>query len=189
MVTKRKWGTALTVVMLLITVAMMLAGCLTEKKATKRLAVIEMKHPGLVAKRCAEKYHNTDSVRTSTDYKPGAWQDSSGAQDWYSGDTLLIVAGDTVYIHITDTLIRYRDRWKVDTVYKTEYKREHNAAALDAANMQFNKSRDSLNKELNEMESSRDSWKDKAQFRLEWAITVTALLVVLLALKFVFKIF
>lgn len=169
--------------------SVLLHSCFTEKKATKRLAVIEMKHPSLVAKRCAEKYHNTDSVRTSTDYKPGAWQDSSGAQDWYGGDTLLIMAGDTVYIHIMDTLIRYRDRWKVDTVYKTEYKREHNAAALDAATIQFNKSRDSLNKELNEMQSSRDSWKEKAQTRLEWALAVTALLVVLAVLKFVFKIF
>lgn len=121
--------THITYLMLTLTLVAMVYGCNTEKqtarhekKARKYIGKAEQKAPNELAKWCAGRFDNTDSVNEKTIYKPGETITDTVTQTEYEiiNDTVFITKERTIYIN------------RVDTHIKTIYQRIVNTAAIDS---------------------------------------------------------
>lgn len=95
----------------------MLAGCLTERKALKRIMKMQAAHPAAVATACAGLYPPLEYTRDSMVYKPGArseivyvYADCDSAATKGQG----MVKIPCPPLRITDTLVLYKEKQVVN---------------------------------------------------------------------------
>lgn len=93
------------------------SGCLTERKALKRIMKLQAAHPAAVATACAGLYPPLEYTRDSMVYKPGApseivyvYADCDSAATKGQG----VVKIPCPPLHITDTLVLYKEKQVVN---------------------------------------------------------------------------
>ncbi|MBZ0097509.1 MAG: hypothetical protein K8F30_00415 [Taibaiella sp.] len=96
---------------------LMLPGCLTERKALKRIMKMQAAHPAAVATACAGLYPPLEYTRDSMVYKPGArseivyvYADCDSAATKGQG----MVKIPCPPLRITDTLVLYKEKQVVN---------------------------------------------------------------------------
>ncbi|HLO71517.1 MAG TPA: hypothetical protein VK167_11640 [Flavipsychrobacter sp.] len=96
----------ITYIVIILSLGMMITGCLSERQAARRLYTIHAKHPQIVTKHCADIFPDQSYLVDSVIFLPGV--------ETTVIDTVLV--SDTITRFLTKTI--YRNDKRVDTIYR-----------------------------------------------------------------------
>ena len=119
--------------------------CMTEKKAVKKLALINAKHPIVVAKACSEKFPNKESIEV---------RETITHDTLYSIDTFYkytIINGDTIRIAVPYPV----QKTIIKTIQKDSIVRVENTAKVFVLEKQLNSCNEQINDQKNRLSRYR----------------------------------
>jgi len=96
----------ITYFIIMLSIGMMVTGCMSERHAAKKLFTIHAKYPDIVTKHCADVFPDQSYLVDSVIFLPGV--------ETTVIDTVLV--SDTITRLLTKTI--YRNDKRVDTIYR-----------------------------------------------------------------------
>lgn len=130
----------ITHIIIMLSLCMMITGCLSERQAARKLYTVHAKYPQIVTKHCADIFPDQSFLVDSVIFLPGV--------ETTITDTVLM--SDTITRLLTKTI--YRNDKRVDTIYRLKNLKIVNKARelqLQDANLALSVSFGKLQKERN----------------------------------------